>query len=52
MTKFITTRYAEDDGSGHNIKVAPQSNTIRVFLQNPNGVKSKNAYFDDHSAFI
>lgn len=47
ISNYINCKPPGDQGSGHSIEDKVHKGDIRVYLQNPNGAKSKGAYYDD-----
>ena len=50
ITDFTNTKPPEEQGSGHTMEEKTHPEDLRVFLQNPNGVKTKGAYYEDSLA--
>ena len=47
ISDYFNCKLPGNQGTGHRIEDKVQTGDIRVYVQNPNGVKSKGAYFDD-----
>ena len=52
ITTYANKKYNSDPGSGHRITGVKWASNIWMYLQNPNGVMSKNTWLDDRRALL